>query len=51
MIAPPMPCALRDKISISGSWASPHSSEPRVKMTSPVWNSRFRPNRSASAQR
>ena len=48
MIAPPTPWALRDKISISGSRASPHSSEPRVKMTRPIWNSRFRPYRSAS---
>jgi len=48
MIAPPTPWPLRDKISISGSWATPHSSEPRVKMTRPIWNSSFRPYRSAS---
>ena len=48
MIAPPTPWALRDTISISGSWATPHSSDPRVKMTRPIWKSRFRPYRSAS---
>ena len=48
MIAPPTPWPLRDKISISGFRASPHSSEPTVKMTRPTWNSRFRPYRSAS---
>ena len=48
MIAPPTPWALRDTISISGSWATPHSSEPRVKMTRPIWNSSLRPYRSAS---
>jgi hypothetical protein len=48
MIAPPIPCPLRDKISISGFWATPHSSDPRVKMTRPIWNRRLRPYRSAS---
>ena len=48
MIAPPTPWPLRDTISISGSWAMPHSSDPRVKITSPMPNSRFRPYRSAS---
>ena len=48
MIAPPTPWALRLAISISGSWARPHSSDPSVKMTSPMLNSRFRPYRSAS---
>ena len=48
MIAPPTPWPLLDTISISGSWASPHSSEPRVKITRPIWNNRFRPYRSAS---
>ena len=48
MIAPPTPWPLRDTISISGSWATPHSSDPSVKMTSPMLNSRFRPYRSAS---
>ena len=48
MIAPPTPCPLRDTISISGSWAKPHSSDPSVKMISPMMNSRLRPYRSAS---
>ena len=48
MIAPPTPWPLRDRISISGSWARPHSSDPSVKMISPMLNSRFRPYRSAS---
>ena len=48
MIAPPTPWALRETISISGSWATPHSNEPRVKITRPIVNNRFRPYRSAS---
>ena len=48
IIAPPTPCPLRDKISISGLAARPHSSEPRVKTASPTENSSLRPYRSAS---
>ena len=48
MIAPPIPCPPRDSMSISGFWASPHSNEPAVKMTSPTTNNKRRPKRSAS---
>ena len=48
IIAPPTPCPLRLTMSMSGSTASPHSSEPSVKIVSPVENSRLRPYRSAS---
>ena len=48
MIAPPTPWPLRERISISGSCARPHSSEPSVNTTRPMPNSRFLPYRSAS---
>ena len=48
MIAPPIPWPLRDKISISGLTATPHSSDPAVKIASPIVNSSLRPYRSAS---
>jgi hypothetical protein len=38
-----MPWPLRHRMSISGSRARTHSSEPSVKITRPIWNSRFRP--------
>jgi hypothetical protein len=46
--APPMPWPHRDRMSISGSWARPHSRDPSVKIVSPIANSRLRPYRSAS---
>src|SRR6201996_1756625 len=47
IIAPPIPCPLLDTISMSGLAARPHSSEPRVKMASPMENTSLRPYRSA----
>ena len=48
IIAPPTPWPLRDRMSMSGLTARPHSSEPRVKMVSPIENNSLRPYRSAS---
>ena len=48
MIAPPMPCTARETLSISGLCAIPQVSDEAVKTTSPIANSRLRPNRSAS---
>jgi hypothetical protein len=48
IIAPPIPWPLLDRMSMSGSTARPHSSEPRVKIISPIENSSLRPYRSAS---
>ena len=48
MIAPPTPWPLRDAMSISGLTARPQSSEPIVKIASPIENSSLRPYRSAS---
>ena len=42
-IAPPMPWALRDRINMIGDWATPQSSEPRVKTMRPMVNSSRRP--------
>ncbi len=46
-IAPPIPCTARDRISISWSCATPHSSDPAVKTASPMTNRRRLPYRSA----
>jgi len=43
MIAPPMPWPHRDRMIISGLAARPHSSDPTVKIVSPIENSRLRP--------
>jgi hypothetical protein len=42
-IAPPMPCALRERINMIGDWATPQSNEPRVKTTRPIVKSNRRP--------
>ena len=47
--APPIPCSTRAASSSAALAESPHSSEPRVKIAIPTWNSRLRPCRSASA--
>jgi hypothetical protein len=42
-MAPPIPWALRDRISIIGDWARPQSREPAVKTMSPMVKSSLRP--------
>ena len=46
-IEPPTACTMRNAISQPRPGARLHSSEPRVKTTSPAWNVRRRPTRSA----
>ena len=46
-IAPPTPCSARDTISMTGSCATPQSSEPSVKITKPIEKIRRLPNLSA----
>ena len=48
MIAPPMPWNARLSARNVDPPARPHSSEPSVKTTMPIENSRRRPKRSAS---
>ncbi len=47
-IEPPTACSARNATSHSRLGARLHSSEPSAKHTSPVWNTRRRPNRSAT---
>ena len=42
-MAPPMPWALRERISMIGDWATPQSSEPSVKTMRPTVKRRRRP--------
>ena len=44
---PPTACTIRNAISQPSDGARLHSREPAVKVTSPVWNTRRRPIRSA----
>jgi hypothetical protein len=46
-IDPPIAWRTRAAISSSRLGASPHRSEPSENTTSPAWNTRFRPIRSA----
>src|SRR5882762_8651132 len=46
-IEPPTACSTRKAMSHPSPGASPHSSEPRVKSTNPIWKTRRRPRRSA----
>ena len=46
-IEPPSACRPRNTTSKPTFGARLHSSEPRVNTTSPIWNTRRRPNRSA----
>jgi hypothetical protein len=46
-IEPPIACTARNASSQPRLGATPHSSEPSVKTTRPVWNTRRRPIRSA----
>jgi hypothetical protein len=48
MIAPPIPCPARDSTRKTGSFASAQSSEPAVKIATPIANSSLRPKMSAS---
>ena len=48
MIAPPTPCPARASVRNRGLGASPHSSEPVVKIATPTAKTRRRPSRSAS---
>lgn len=48
IIAPPIPCTPRERLSISGDCATPHRSEAAEKITRPIANIRRRPSRSAS---
>ncbi len=46
-IEPPTACTMRNAISEPVFGATLHNSEPRLNSTSPTWNVRRRPNRSA----
>ncbi len=46
-IDPPTACTIRNTISRSMVGANPHSSDPIPNTTSPAWNVRRRPTRSA----
>jgi hypothetical protein len=48
MIAPPMPCTPRSRLSAVDEFASPQPSEARLKMARPTTNTRRRPSRSPS---
>ena len=48
IIAPPVPCTARARLSISGVVDSPHTAEEIVNTNRPVANTRLRPIRSAT---
>ena len=46
-IDPPIAWSTRNATSSSSVGANPHNSDPSENTTRPVWNTRFRPTRSA----
>ena len=48
IMAPPMPCRMRNRTKSGRPWAKPHAAEPRVKTTMAARNTVRAPKRSAT---